>query len=408
MYTPALALMSRQINQPINQVKLTNVAVVRYNYTGQRFEIACYKNKILDYRAGLEADLDEVLQSPRIFTNVSKGQFAKSKDLRKAFGTDDEEAIARIILEKGNSLQVSNLERQHQLEASLSQIATWVAEHCIHPSTGRRYTSAVIKSALAAFSVPVQKPFKVQCLQAVKFLQQGPLEIGRAPMELAIEYAVDQQAKVEQALEPMTLRRVSESSNSDGPRRLVVHVDPAVYRTLDQLAADIGGRLEILQQVVMADGDSTEQAAIFTAPAPANKEDDDDSSVEDLLHKLQAVKALAGDEDSEDETPLSRQNQRKAQKKNKKAQRREEQKQHGDADDEEAPPVVAAPAAPAEPGQKSCNTCGGSFSAAEYRAHFRSDWHRFNQKLKLKGLPAVSEEEFRLCDAEEFFGSNQD
>ena len=35
---------------PINQVKLTNVAVVRLKKGGKRFEVACYKNRINDYR----------------------------------------------------------------------------------------------------------------------------------------------------------------------------------------------------------------------------------------------------------------------------------------------------------------------------------------------------------------------
>jgi hypothetical protein len=53
---------------------------------------------------------------------------------------------------------------------------------------------------------------------------------------------------------------------------------------------------------------------------------------------------------------------------------------------------------------KSCNTCGGSFSsAAVYRAHFRSDWHRYNIKLKMNGVTPVSEQEFLLCDSDAFF-----
>lgn len=46
--------------------------------------------------------------------------------------------------------------------------------------------------------------------------------------------------------------------------------------------------------------------------------------------------------------------------------------------------------------RKSCNTCGGSFSAAGYRAHFKSDWHRYNQQLKLKGIAPVEEKEFNM------------
>ena len=31
---------------PVNQVRLTNVAYVRLNKNGKRFEIACYRNKV--------------------------------------------------------------------------------------------------------------------------------------------------------------------------------------------------------------------------------------------------------------------------------------------------------------------------------------------------------------------------
>ena len=41
--------MSR-INTPTNQKLLTNVAVVRMKKAGKRFEIACYKNKVMSWR----------------------------------------------------------------------------------------------------------------------------------------------------------------------------------------------------------------------------------------------------------------------------------------------------------------------------------------------------------------------
>ena len=102
--------MSR-IEQPVNQVRLTNVAVVRYKRKGKRFEIACYKNKVVNWRNKVETDIDEVLQIASVFTNVSKGILAKNADLTRAFDTTDQDAICRIILEKGE-LQVSDKERQ--------------------------------------------------------------------------------------------------------------------------------------------------------------------------------------------------------------------------------------------------------------------------------------------------------
>jgi ribosome maturation protein Sdo1 len=49
---------------------------------------ACYKNKVLEWRSGVETDIDEVLQIHSVFLNVSKGQVANSEDLRKCFKTD--------------------------------------------------------------------------------------------------------------------------------------------------------------------------------------------------------------------------------------------------------------------------------------------------------------------------------
>lgn len=35
---------------PLNQVKLTNVSVVRLKKGGKRFELACYRNKVVEWR----------------------------------------------------------------------------------------------------------------------------------------------------------------------------------------------------------------------------------------------------------------------------------------------------------------------------------------------------------------------
>ena len=49
-----------------------------------------------------EKDLDEVLQTTSIFTNVSKAALAKHDDLLDVFGTADEEKVCRIILAEGD------------------------------------------------------------------------------------------------------------------------------------------------------------------------------------------------------------------------------------------------------------------------------------------------------------------
>merc|ERR1711935_1071710 len=128
--------MSR-INTPTNQKLLTNVAVVRAKKNGKRFEIACYKNKVLSWRQGVEKDIDEVLQSHTVFLNVSKGQVAKKEDLIKCYETADMSLICKEILTKGE-LQVSDKERQAEREALFKEVATTITEKCVNPETKRR------------------------------------------------------------------------------------------------------------------------------------------------------------------------------------------------------------------------------------------------------------------------------
>ena len=140
------------INQPSNQIKLTNVSLVRLKKAKKRFEIACYKNKVLEWRSGLETDLDNVLQINSVFLNVSKGQTAPSSDLAKAFGSKT--PINEIILEILNKgeLQVGEKERHAQLERVHNEVVGIVATKLVDPKTKRVYTTGMIEKALEMLS----------------------------------------------------------------------------------------------------------------------------------------------------------------------------------------------------------------------------------------------------------------
>lgn len=140
------------IVQPSNQIKLTNISLVRLKKGKKRFEIACYKNKVLEYRNGIEKDLDNVIQIPNVFLNVSKGQTAPSADLAKAFGpkvsVDD---IILEILNKGE-LQVGEKERHAQLERVHNEVISIVASKLVDPKSKRVYTPGMIEKALDMLS----------------------------------------------------------------------------------------------------------------------------------------------------------------------------------------------------------------------------------------------------------------
>lgn len=118
----------------------------------KRFEIACYKNKVLEYRSGLETDLDNVLQVPSVFLNVSKGQLAPKEDLAKAFGKDTStDDIVLEILKKGE-LQVGERERKESLERVQREVLDIVAGKLVDPRSKRVYTTGLIEKALDQIS----------------------------------------------------------------------------------------------------------------------------------------------------------------------------------------------------------------------------------------------------------------
>lgn len=423
-----------RINTPINHVQLTNVAVVRINKGGKRFEIACYRNKVVDYRQGLEQDLSEVLQTDRIFANVSKGEFAKAKDMQKVFGTKDEDEISKLILSKGQ-LQVSDKERSQQLEKTSAQIAEWISKNCVQPDTDRPYTISQIRHAMqqAKVSIHPTKPLKRQYLDCVKLLQKV-VPIQRAKMELLLVAPLECKDVMENCL---TDNKVSFSGSENTSQFLQyqILVDPSLYRILnDQMQKMLGARIEIVNQVVTKQGDVGLEVEVGNKDnmmIAANKQGIASHTVQ-LISKVNVFSENErnGEKNELGDTSSGRRN---AQKKNKKKNRKEKRRATGSGSNDTSSDIlpdnleslgqsIVSSQLPydkkstistnnnnnSDPSsRKTCNTCGGFFDTpGEFRVHFKSDWHRFNQKLKMKGCTPISEKEFLICDSDTFFTSD--
>ncbi|KAL9129476.1 MAG: hypothetical protein Q9217_002072 [Psora testacea] len=151
-FTTLNDLFMMPINQPSNQIRLTNVSLVRLKKGKKRFEIACYKNKVLEYRSGAEKDLDNVLQIHSVFLSVSKGQTAPTEDLKKAFGNDTSlDDIIQEILMKGE-MQVGEKERHAQADRLHHEVIDIVAGKVVDPRSKRVYTAGMIEKALEQLS----------------------------------------------------------------------------------------------------------------------------------------------------------------------------------------------------------------------------------------------------------------
>ncbi|RUS21243.1 ribosome maturation protein SBDS-like protein [Endogone sp. FLAS-F59071] len=224
------------IQQPNTQIKLTNVSIVRLKKGGKRFEIACYKNKVMEWRNNVETDIDEVLQIHSIFMNVSKGQVASKEDLLKCFKTEDEEKILEEILKKGE-LQVSDKERSNQLDTMWRDIATIVAENCVNPETKRPYTVTMIEKSMQDLhlSVNATRSSKSQALEVIKQLQEKSIiPIQRAQMRIRIVMANSKDTKkLREKMMPMIANVEDEDFGDE--YELICTIDPGQFRVITEL-----------------------------------------------------------------------------------------------------------------------------------------------------------------------------
>ena len=222
------------IQQPVNQVKLTKVAVVRLRQKGKRFEVACYKNKVKSWREGLESDLDEVLQVHNVFLNVSKGVTAKKKDLQQAFGTEDIDVIVKEILERGE-VQVGEKERHADLERMTKDLVSVVHDKCVNKETGAPFPALLIEEAMhdAHFTVSTTKSAKQQALALIRVLQARGLPIQRMEMRVRVTVPAKVGKRIKEAVKAMLV--AVENEDWTDVMELEGRINPGTFRELDAL-----------------------------------------------------------------------------------------------------------------------------------------------------------------------------
>jgi len=336
--------MSRTLVQPVGQKRLTNVAVVRLRKHGQRFEIACFPNKVLSWRSRVEKDIDEVLQSHTVYSNVSKGILANSKELAKAFGTDDLTQICIEILEKGE-LQVSGKEREAQLSSQFRDIATIVMEKTINPETRRPYTITMIERLMHEihFAVDPNLTSKEQALKVIKKLTEH-FPIKRAPLRVRFTAPKPNFPGLMEKIGGWNATIISKDELSTQPS-IVCEIEPSLLRSCEERLKDVQGRVEVLSvSTHVESGPSVEQHNSVEVPHAAPvKEPDAVAQISETMQKQS----------------ISTESQGNAQGKQ----------------------------------QRRCKECDVLVEDKLYREHCKSGWHKHNYTRHKNGLPPLSQEE---------------
>ena len=178
-----------KLNQPGKSIKLSNVSIVRMKKGGKRFEIACYPNKVMDYRSGVEKDIDSVIQIEAIYLNTARGDVASSEELLKAFGTQNIREIIEIVLKEG-VLQIGEKERNQQAQLLFKDCCNLVSQSTVDPATQRPYTQTMIEKVLQDlhFNPNPNKNAKQLSLDAIKLIQssEDSIKLSRVRIRVRI------------------------------------------------------------------------------------------------------------------------------------------------------------------------------------------------------------------------------
>ncbi|GFE53748.1 ribosome maturation related protein SBDS [Babesia ovis] len=333
---------------------------------------------------GVETDIQEVLQSPCIFTSISKGKLAKNDELMEAFGTKDIDAICKQILDKGE-MQVSKEERNQMLQAMFKDVVTILSEVSINPKTGHPLTSTLIENTLkdSAFSVTLREPAKKQALKALAHLQNlYPNEIARSQMRLKITCAMCQRDGVLQFLRDKNayIEHVDHSQARSGPGD---HDDQTRIKSGQHRNEDTKGHLQ----------DAVVNIRFLCCTKIYRRIDDFVSNALQPPGSLQLVALNVKDAGNKGLAHLDNDME---------SGKHDTQGACGDTSDLDSSMkqlnITTEPRTRGHGDKKAafkCTNCNVEFSAAkDYRTHCKSELHVINNKLALKGLPPVSSQEF--------------
>ncbi|HEX9913553.1 MAG TPA: ribosome assembly factor SBDS [Candidatus Bathyarchaeia archaeon] len=136
----------------------TKYTIVRYQHSGEKFEILVDPDKGLSYKRGEPGDISNVLIVDTIFTDSNKGEKASASKLEEAFGTSDPIEVAKIMFEKG-VFHLTAAQRKEMLDQKLKQIINIISRTYVDPKTKLPHPPVRIENALQDIKIQID-PFK--------------------------------------------------------------------------------------------------------------------------------------------------------------------------------------------------------------------------------------------------------
>ncbi len=154
---------------------MTNIeesVIARLKKSGQNFEILVDCDKALIFKEGKLSNLDEVLVTDEIFSDVKKGMRASEHEMEKIFGTADKREIAKEIIMHGE-IQLTAEHRARKQQELKKRIIDIIHRNTIDAKTGLPHPIQRIENAMeeAKINIDVFKSAEEQVQDIIKQLR---------------------------------------------------------------------------------------------------------------------------------------------------------------------------------------------------------------------------------------------
>jgi len=148
----------------------TKVTIVRFSVEGEKFEILVKPDPALEFKIGKRKEISGVLISDEIYSDSNKGTRASTEKLMKAFKTTDANAIATMMLQKGE-LNLTTDQRRKMVSEKRKQIVDFISKSYVDPRSHLPHPPLRIEQAMDDARVSID-PFRNTDEQIKEIIEQ--------------------------------------------------------------------------------------------------------------------------------------------------------------------------------------------------------------------------------------------
>ncbi len=172
---------------------IENTIIARFEKAGEKFEVLVDPKTGYEYKTGVRKTLENVVVVDEVFSDARKGERASAAAVKKAFGTNDFNEVAKKIFADGE-LQITTDQRRKLVEEKRARIVALIARTAVDPRTHAPHPPQRIEKALEEARVHIDA-FKSAEEQVPKIMDEIreiipiSVENARIAVKMSAEHA---------------------------------------------------------------------------------------------------------------------------------------------------------------------------------------------------------------------------